>query len=318
MPLHPEVSAFLELLAATGLRPVNELPVPEARERMRAGVALFGGDTEPVASVDDRTLPGPAGPIPIRVYNPAPEAGPLPILAYFHGGGWVVCDLDTHDNPCRVLANRSGCIVVSVDYRLAPEHPFPAAIEDAWAATTWLADHGDDVGGDPARLAVGGDSAGGNLAAAVAIRARDAQAPNLAFQLLVYPVTDHEFESQSYIDNAQGYYLTVDSMRWYWGHYLEDESHGAAVDASPLRASDLSGLPPALIITAEYDPLRDQGEAYGRRLQEAGGRATVSRYDGMIHGFWNLAGPISHARAAHLEAAETLARELDVVDLSPR
>jgi acetyl esterase len=318
MPLHPEVSIFLEQLAASGLPPVNELPVPQARERMRMGVALFGGDTEPVASVEDRMIPGPAGPIPIRVYNPAPEAGPLPILAYFHGGGWVVCDLDTHDNVCRVLANRSGCIVVAVDYRLAPEHPFPAAVEDAWAASTWLAAHGDELGGDPARLAVGGDSAGGNLTAAVAIRARDAQGPSIAFQLLVYPVTDYEFESQSYIDNAQGYYLTVDSMRWYWGHYLEDEAQGAAVEASPLRASDLSRLPPALIITAEYDPLRDQGEAYGLRLQESGGRATISRYDGMIHGFWNLAGPISQARAAHQEAADALQREVGVVDLSPR
>ncbi len=316
MPLDPEVSSFLEMVATAGLPPVNELPVPEARERIRRGAALFGGEPEPVAGVEDRTIPGPAGPISVRVYRPDRE-GALPALAYFHGGGWVVGDLDTHDVPCRALANRSGCAVVSVDYRLAPDHPFPAAVEDAWAATTWLACNGGELGADPSRLAVGGDSAGGNLAAAVAIRAREAGGPQIGFQLLVYPVTDFEFESQSYVENADGYYLTRDSMLWYWGHYLASESDGASVDASPLRAADLGGLPPALIITAEFDPLRDQGEAFGRRLEEAGVRARVSRYDGMVHGFWNLAGPISRARIAHQEAAAAVAAELGAADLTP-
>lgn len=317
MGLHPEVSNFMDMVAATGLPPVSELSVPEARERIRTGVALFGGAPEPVAGVEDRTIPGPAGPIPIRVYRPA-ATGARPVLAYFHGGGWVVGDLDTHDIPCRALTNRSGCIVVAVDYRLAPEHPFPAAVEDAWAVTKWLAANAGSLGGDPARLAVGGDSAGGNLAAAVAIRARDAGAPRIGFQLLVYPVTDYEFESQSYIDNADGYYLTRDSMVWYWGHYLASESDGVSVDASPLRVADAVGLPPALVITAEFDPLRDQGEAFGRRLQAAGVQATISRHEGMVHGFWNLAGPISRARYAHAEAAAAVAAGLGVADPTPR
>ncbi|MFQ5427224.1 MAG: alpha/beta hydrolase [Gaiellales bacterium] len=225
-------------------------------------------------------------------------------MVYFHGGGWVIGDLDTHDGVARALANRARSVVVSVDYRLAPEHPFPASIDDAWAATAWVAEHGPQ-GIDRDRLAVGGDSAGGNLAAIVARRARERDL-DLRFQLLVYPVTDFDLGTRSYLDYAEGCGLSRDAMRWFWDLYVPSEQSRASPDASPLRARDVTGLPPALVQTAEFDVLRDEGEAYAARLEEAGVPVTLTRYDGLIHGFIRMPGVLDRASDALDEAAAAL------------
>jgi acetyl esterase len=226
---------------------------------------------------------------------------------YFHGGGWVLGSLATHDGICRSLAAGAGCVVVSVDYRLAPEHRYPAAAEDCYAATQWCAAHAAELGADGSRVAVGGDSAGGNLSAVVAQMARDRGGPPLVFQLLIYPVTDAARDTQSYRENAEGYLLTAGDMAWFWNHYLGDaRARGAEAYASPIRAASLAGLPPALVITAEFDPLRDEGEAYGAALESAGVAAKVTRYDGMIHGFFGLGAMIDRANSAVQEAAGTL------------
>lgn len=304
MPLDPQARAVLDQMAALGLPPLGTLSPEETRRNMELRQAALPPG-EPVASVEDRTIPGPANAIPIRIYRPASDA-PLPVLVYFHGGGWVIGSINTHDSICRTLANAAACIVVSVDYRLAPEHKFPAAVEDAYAATVWCATHAATFGGDPRRVAVGGDSAGGNLAAVVALLARDQGAPSLVYQILIYPVTDYRFDTPSYRENAEGYLLTRDGMRWFWGHYLSDAAQGAHPHASPLRAQNLAGLPPALVITAEFDPLRDEGEAYAARLQEAGVPVVCSRYDGMIHGFFGMTLMLDKARQAVGEVASTL------------
>jgi acetyl esterase len=304
MPLDPVVKALLDQAAALNLPSLNTLSAPEARAAFSA-TRLAAGEPEPVARVEDRSIPGPAGDIPVRIYCPEGEP-PFPLVVYFHGGGWVIGDLDTHDGTCRTLTNLTRCVTVSVSYRLAPEHKFPAAVEDAFAATEWAASNASALGADARRLAVAGDSAGGNLAAAVSLIARDGGSPKIAHQALIYPVTDFGFDRPSYESNAEGYFLTKEMMRWFWGHYVASEADAAHPHASPLRASDLSGLPPALIITAEFDPLRDEGEAYGARLQEAGVPATVSRYDGMIHGFVGMAALIPQGRQALQETAQAL------------
>jgi acetyl esterase len=295
MPLHPQTRALLDQFAAAGGFDATQLPVPAVRE-LYAQMSL-AREVEPVASAVDRSVPGPAGEIPLRVYAPAVGRA-LPGIVYFHGGGFVIGNLDSHDGTCRALANAAGCAVVSVDYRLAPEHRFPAAPEDCYAALRFVAERGGELGIDPQRLAVAGDSAGGNLAAATALLARERRGPDLRFQLLVYPVADHRFDTPSYRDNAEGYFLTAAMMRWFWGHYLERPEHGDDPIASPLRAKDLAGLPPALVITAEYDPLRDEGEAYAARLRDAGVAAELRRYDGQIHGFFSLFDALDDGRAA--------------------
>jgi len=308
MPLDPQVRAFLDQLAQLGDIKLHELPVPQAREAMEAmGAMRATGEPEAVAEVVDRAIPGPAGEIPVRIYRPSRD-GVRPVLVYFHGGGWVLGSLQTHDGVCRALANAADCVIVSVDYRLAPEHGYPAAPEDCWAATAWVAANAATIGADGTRLAIGGDSAGGNLAAVVALMARERGGPAIRFQLLVYPVTDYNFETASYRDNAEGYLLTIGDMRWFWNHYLAAPGAAAGADpfASPLRASSLAGLPPALVVTAEYDPLRDEGEAYARRLQEAGVSATLSRYDGQIHGFFSMSDLLDAGKAAVREAAAAL------------
>ncbi|MDT7658274.1 MAG: acetyl esterase [Pseudonocardiales bacterium] len=288
MPVHPEAQGLLDALAEAGLPATEEMTVPNARAATAGFLALQGEPVE-VASVQDRTVPGPAGEIPVRVYTPAGE-GPFPVVVYFHGGGWVIGDLEVVDQPCRQLASAAGAIVVSVDYRLAPEHRYPAAFDDSYAATVWVGAHAAEIGGDPARLAVAGDSAGGNLAAAVALAARDRGGPELAAQLLIYPVTDFNFGTASYQDNREGYLLTKGSMQWFWAHYLGAQDLDKDPYACPLRADSLVGLPPAYVATSEYDPLRDEGEAYARRLEEAGVAVTAKRFDGMLHGFfWMLA-----------------------------
>jgi len=275
--------AFLDDRAAMGVRPVNELSVEEARAQT-VRVALSMGPGEPVARTEDLTIPGPLGAIPVRIYAPH-ERSPLPVLVYFHGGGWVVGNLDTADQFCRMIANAADCVVVSINYRHAPEHKFPAAMEDAYAGTRWTSQNAGIFRGDPARLAVSGTSAGGNLAAVVALAARDRGAPPLCFQLLIVPVIDHNFDTPSCRENADGYGLTTDAMRWYWRHYLSSDADGRHPYASPLRAPSLGRLPPAFVATAEFDPLRDEGEAYAARLRTEGVPTVHKRYAGMVHGF---------------------------------
>ncbi len=298
MPLDPQAEAYIAQARAAGVPPTHTLTVEEARRALRARQEAGGGTPPEVARVEHRTLPGPGGPIPVRLCTPPGEGWPLPVLVYFHGGGWVRGDLDTHDRLCRFLSAGAECLVVSVGYRLAPEHRFPAAVDDALAATDWVAEHAGEIGGDATRLAVGGDSAGGNLAAVVALLARDRGRPPLAFQLLVYPVANHAFDTPSYTDNAEGYVLTRADMEWYWSLYLPDEEAGGDVRASPLRAESLAGLPPALVITAEYDPLRDEGEAYAERLRDAGVSVVSRRYPGMVHGFFGMPGVYDQGQQA--------------------
>jgi acetyl esterase len=304
MPVDPQVQAFLEELAALRAPPLSSLTPDQARKGMVASSKSLG-ESEPVSEKQDRTVAGPAGAIPIRVYIPR-NHGPLPVLVYFHGGGWVMGDIETHDAFCCSLTNAAGCAVVSVAYRLAPEHRFPAAFDDAYAAARWVHDRAGDWGGDPRRVAIGGDSAGGNLAAAVALRARDERAFRPVLQVLIYPIMDFCFDTPSYRQNADGYMLTRADMRWFWRCYLAREEDGRQPYASPLRAEDLRGLPPALVITAEYDPLRDEGETYAARLREAGVTVTLTRYPGMIHGFIRRTAQFDKARRGLREIGEAL------------
>jgi acetyl esterase len=286
MPLAPSAAALLDSLAATPTTPLEEMTVEQAREAT-ALLATVAGEPGALVEAEDAVVAGPAGDVPVRIYRPDGD-GSRPTIAWFHGGGWVCGSVDQSDTTCRRLAAATGAVVVSVEYRRAPEAPFPGPLEDCLAATRWCAEHVSRLGGDARRLVVGGDSAGGNLAAAVALAAREA-GPDIALQLLVYPVTDATCSQQSHTDNGSGYLLTNAGMRWFWDRYLGDRP-GAGDDplASPLCAPDLGGLPPALVLTAEFDPLRDEGEAYAQRLADAGVDASCTRYDGMIHGFFGM------------------------------
>ncbi len=307
MPLHPQCKAFLDQLAAMGGPGLHELTPADARAR--AMPPELGGVETPVHQIDNRTVPGPGGPIPVRVYRPTADAA-LPGVVYFHGGGFVIGGLDMNDRPCREIAVRARCVVVSVDYRLAPEHPFPAAVDDAYAATRYVAEHAAEFGIDPARLAVMGDSAGGNLATVTALKARDAGGPALRFQLLVYPqVLLDDDGSASMREFGQNHFLTAETMAYFRQHYCPDPAARRQPHASPMLA-DVRGLPPAFVLTAECDPLRDQGEAYARRLQEAGVPVTLKRYDGMFHPFFSLAGVIDGAKQAVADVAAALAGAL--------
>ena len=313
--VHPEIQAFLRQVAEAGLSSIQELTPEAAREQfeagMRARLAVF--PAPPVASVANRTIPGPAGAIPVRVYRETDSAEEdRPVLAWFHGGGHVIGSLDTHDAMARNLCREAGCVVVSVDYRMGPEHPFPAAVDDCVAAARWLAEHGREVGADPDRIAVGGDSAGGNLAAVAALTARDEGGPALRHQLLVYPVTDYRCRGPSYERYARGYgTLEAESMRWFQRHYLGGPDGADEWRASPLLAADLSGLPPALVITAECDVLRDEGVAYAERLSESGTPCEHAPFPGMIHGFFGLLGIAGAAAEAHARAARALRSAFD-------
>ncbi len=295
MPLDFEAKTMLETLSGGGEVDPFSLPHTLVREGFAAMSGL--GEGPELSRVEMQELDGPAGKISVRVYTPAGE-DPKPGLVYFHGGGFVVCDLDSHDATCRELAAGADCVVVSVDYRLAPEAKFPAAPEDCYAATQWVSFEAKRLGIDPARLAVAGDSAGGNLAAVVAMMCRDRGSPALIHQLLIYPVTDHRFDTPSYKDNGSGYFLTENLMRWFWHHYLESEADGDDPLASPLRADDLSRLPSATVLTAEFDPLRDEGFAYSKRLEAAGVATTYTNYPGVFHGFFGMTAQIPRARQA--------------------
>jgi acetyl esterase len=282
MTLDPGLLPYVQRAAAAP--PAWEVPLAELRAGPDAEVPEVWGEL-PDVDTHERTIDGPAGPLRLRIYRPD-VPGPLPLLVWLHGGGWVVGSLDSHDPVCRHLAVATPCCVVAPAYRLAPEHPFPAAVEDAWAALEWTAHEGAELGGDASRLVVGGDSAGGNLATVVARHARDRGLP-LALQLLAYPVTDIDLDSASYLEHGSGLNLTRAKMAWYWDKYLAG-GDGAHPDASPLRADDLSGLAPAVVQTAEYDPLLSEGEAYAQRLTDADVAVTLTRYDGMIHGFLRM------------------------------
>lgn len=306
MALDHQSQALLDAMVAGGFRPLREMGVDGCR-RMTDDQAAFGRGPS-VETVEDRTVGGPEA-VPVRIYRPTSSTA-LPVLVYFHGGGWVMGGLESHDATCRKLAVEAGCAVVSVDYRLAPEHPFPAAIDDAVAVTSWTVEHAAEIGCDGSRMAVAGDSAGGNLAAVVAQIGRDRALP-LVFQLLVYPVIDRRLDRPSMIENGTGYLLERSDMAWFWSLYDADGAATTDPRASPLDASDLHGLPPALVITAEHDPLRDEGEEYGARLQAAGVPTTVTRYPGTFHGFFAMGGLLDAATAAMTAAADALRAAFD-------
>jgi acetyl esterase len=302
MPLDPQVQAMMEQVAALGFPPAHTVSPEQARANGRARPRARGPE---VARVEDRKIPGPASQLPVRIYTPE-GTGPFPSLVWFHGGGWVVGDLDTADATARYLAVGSNCVVVSVDYRLAPETKFPGPVEDCYHATRWAMQNCASINAEPGKLAVGGDSAGGNLAAGVCLMSRDRGGPAPVFQLLVYPVTDRNFATESYRSNAEGYQLSRDGMVWYWDHYLQSDADASHPYAAPLQARDLSELPPAIVITAEFDPLRDEGEAYARRLETAGVSTTCTRYDGMIHGFFGMAAAVDQGKQAVDQATSML------------
>ncbi len=292
VPLDPELDALLQAAPPFDPDQLGTIPVAEYRELMKQGILAMGPSPEVVASVVDTAMPGPGGDLPLRIYTPEADGPPKDaatgIAVFFHGSGFVICDLDTHDHECRVLANRAGVIVVSVDYRLAPEHRFPAAVDDGVAALAWVADHAPELGGDPTRIALVGDSAGGNIATVVARRAVAAGGPPVAFQMLVYPVTDLRGDTPSFVENASGYGLSAETMRWYVEQYVRDADDVIDPDASPLLTPSLGGLPPAFVAVCEYDPLRDEGKQYAHRMRDAGVDVTLRRYDGGIHGIFQM------------------------------
>jgi acetyl esterase len=311
MALDPALSTMLDQLATAGGPRMEEQSPAQARAMFAMMKDLMlDGEPVPVASVEDRTIAGPGGDLPLRIYTPEGD-GPFGVLVWLHGGGFVIGDLDTADSTCRKLADRARIVVVSVDYRLAPEHRAPAAVDDGWAATEWAAEHAVELGADPGRLAVGGDSAGGNLAALVALRAAEAGAPTLAHQLLVYPVTDLTLSHPSIRENGEGYLLTASAMRWFVDHYLGDDVDPDDPAVSPVFAPIPDATAPALVLTAGFDPLRDEGEAYARLLEQAGVPVKLERFDTMIHGFFALgsltpvAGEAVDTAAAALRSALT-------------
>ncbi|HEY3019144.1 MAG TPA: alpha/beta hydrolase [Solirubrobacteraceae bacterium] len=310
--LEPEIQLTLAVLERQGNPPIEWMSPTEARAVTRRQAAVAGGPPLPVSAVRDLTIDTAAGPIRARHYAPAEPGGPHPLLVFFHGGGWVIGDIDTHDGACRLLCRHAGLHVLSVDYRLAPEHPFPAAIEDGRAAFAWATAHAGELGADPARIAVGGDSAGGNIAAVTAWQAARDGGPAPTFQLLIYPATDASTRYRSQDLFGEGFFLTQSEMDWFYDHYA------AAVDPADPRlsilcADDLSALAPALVVTAGFDPLRDEGEAYARALREAGNVVALRRFAGLIHGFFNATGVSRVARDAVVETAGATRALLETV-----
>jgi acetyl esterase len=287
MPLHESTEILLKYLSDSGLFFDADATPEVRRAAMNAVTTNSTLPKHPCHEVIDRTIPGPAGDIPVRVFRPSDETD-LPLVIWFHGGGFVTGDLDTHDQLGRMLADDVHAVVITPHYRLAPESKFPAAADDCMATYEWALAHADEVGADPTRIAIGGDSAGGNLTAVTALAARDRGIAPPKVQVLVYPVTDCEFDSPSMTENAKGYFLEAETMRWFWNHYARTPDDFADPRFSPLRAPDLAGVAPAVVITAEYDPLRDQGDAYARRLQEAGVPTTALPVAGVVHGFFGL------------------------------
>ncbi len=309
MPVDPQIQALLD--RGTGVPATHTLPVAEARRQYEARIALMAPPA-PVATIAERSIDGPGGPLKLRIYTPV-GSGPFPLMMFFHGSGFVLCSLDTHDGLCRNLAAGIGCVVVSVDYRLAPEHKFPDGPDDCLAATRWAAAHAAELVADPARTMLAGDSAGGTMAAVTALRVRDEGGPELCGQMLLYPVTDyHTPGTPSYAENADGYGLTRDTMKWFWGHYLTSPAEAESPHACPLRAPDVSGLPPAFVMSAEYDPLRDEAELYGERLRAVGVPTEITRRAGMNHGFLFWVGLVAGADVALAAACAWARRNFEV------
>ena len=308
MPLDPQVQAVLDKIRDAGNPEYWQMSPQQARDWHNRKAGILDVKPEPVFKTRDRSIPGPAGPIPVRMYVPHQTAEPLPVLVWLHGGGHVVGSLDSYDALCRQLALQSDCLVVSVAYRLAPEHKFPAGVEDSFAALRWTAHHAAEIGGDPNRLAVGGDSAGGNLAAVCAILARDAGGPKLVMQLLVYPRTAPDEDFASHNEFAEGHLLTRKTILWFHQHYRASDADRQDFRYAPLICKDLSRLPPALIIVGECDPLRDDGIAYAERLQRDGNAVELTNYPGMVHPFFSMGGAVDAGRRAVTQAASALRR----------
>jgi acetyl esterase len=307
MPLHPQVKELMDRRAALGFPDNRDVTPDEARANARTGKEAIPAVAEPVGEITERTIPGPIGDIPIRIYRPVSNR-PHSLIMLFHGGGWVIGDVDSEDSTSRGLVNRVNAVLVSVDYRMAPEVRFPGAPEDCYAATGWAVEHADELGVDASNLAVAGTSAGGNLSAAVALMARDRGGPSIKHQVLFCPVIDYSFDRSSYIENAEGYGLTRDGMIWFWDQYLgpDNEANGHNPYASPIRADDLSGLPDATVISAEYDPLLDEAADYAAALKAAGNDVTYTEYPGMTHGFNGSFGLIDAAVKACTEASNRI------------
>jgi len=307
MPLDPEARTIIERVQAAGIAPWHTQEVGPAREVYEARTRLLAVDPLPVASVEDIEVPGAVGRLRARVYHPSPGRT-LPVLLYLHGGGWVLGSLDTHDQVCRELAAETGGVVIAPAYRLAPEHPHPAALEDAWSVLRWIATHAATVGGDGSRIAVSGDSAGGHLTVALSLLSRDRVGPRIAAQIPIYPALQPDFDTPSMLANREGYLLTRDDLIWFWGHYLGGQVPGPDGYAAPLLAADVSGLPPALVITAEYDPLRDEGRAWVARLAREGTCVELAEYTGVTHNFVVLPGEMPKGRDAVRRIAAWTAR----------
>lgn len=309
MPVNPKIQLFLNQLNALPKIPMDQITPEEYRKRANIGLNLQE-KIEPIERVENHVLHLEGRDIPIRVYIPEGQA-PFPALVYYHGGGWVIGSLDSHDSVCRGLANVAGCIVISVDYRLAPEHKFPAAVEDAYDSLRWIAEHAGEFNIDPNRIAVGGDSAGGNLAAVASIIAKEKGTPKIVYQLLIYPSTGSDKKMPSIKENDEGYFLTGELMWWFRHHYFNKKEDILNPYASPLLYHDLSGLPPAAILTAQYDPLRDIGKAYGDKLEESGVPVWYKNYDDLIHGFANFRSFVPEAQKAVEDGAMELKKWLE-------
>ena len=311
--LHPQVRALLNLIEEKGFPPTHTLSPAEARHWYRERRFAIQPNPPEVALVRELKAAGPAGDIPLRLYRPlGSEADQMvPVLVYFHGGGWTIGDLESHDTLCRELANGSGCAVVAIDYRMGPEHRFPAAVDDSLAATRWVQANAASLQLDANRMAVGGDSAGGNLAAVVAIAARDAGDLPIAFQLLIYPATDMRRGAASHTSNGEGYLLTRDTITYFHDHYIDDLRHDLDWRASPLLHTDLSRLPPAFVLTAGYDPLRDEGLQYAQALTEAGSKASLVCFERQIHGFITMGKVLDEANTAVALCASQLRQALN-------
>lgn len=310
MALNPQAEAVLKQMEADNVPDISEMNVPQARVFLQTAFSAMVPVPEQVREVSDFTVPGPAGRLPVRLYRPE-VGGTPPLVVFYHGGGWVIGSIESHDAVCRALANASGCAVASVEYRLAPESAFPAAPEDCYAAAKWLAENGSDLGFDGGRLAVAGDSAGGNLSAVVSLMARDRGGPEISQQVLIYPAVDFTGDYPSRSENGEGYFLTTAAIEWFGGHYIGDEAVAKEALASPLLAEDHSDLPPAVVITAGFDPLRDEGGAYAEKLEAAGVEVKTIQYEGMIHGFINMLGVLDDAQRAVDEIGSSLRTSLN-------
>ena len=306
MALDPQIAEVIKLVEKAAYPEYWSLTPQQARAQFEKTAPILDARPVPLYSVEDLLIPGPAGELMIRRYTPCKHDDPLPVLLWFHGGGFVIGSLNSYDPICRVLASKADCIVISVDYRLAPENKFPAAVNDCFAALQWVAENADHFGGDVDRIAVAGDSAGGNLATVSALLARDAEFPKLCFQLLVYPCTAPQPDFPSHFEFADGYLLTRKTILWFYVHYLDDPRHSKDFRFAPLVAEDLSDLPPALIIVADHDPLYDEGVAYAERLQAAGTSVELANYPGTVHAFYSMSGAVDAAKRALEQSAQAL------------